>query len=186
MKENEIKKNDKKISNTVIKGLVFLFKSIHSQWKMLFSVSAIFLIVVFSLAGFTMFFDMFGKNTHFGGEGISSYNPEEIAKHTLSFSDAVWWTFITISTVGYGDIYPITMWMRIWAIFISLIGLAFVAIYTAVIVNGFTTEIKKIKTKNLEIEIFNDEQKIKKLELENTKLKKELKKETKKQNKTLE
>ena len=48
-----------------------------------------------------------------------------------SFFDALWWSAATISTVGYGDIYPITAAGRVIAIFTMLIGVSSFAVVTA-------------------------------------------------------
>lgn len=49
----------------------------------------------------------------------------------------IWWAMSTILTVGYGDIYPITIGGQIMAIFIALLGVCAVAIPTGVISAGF-------------------------------------------------
>lgn len=49
----------------------------------------------------------------------------------------IWWAMSTILTVGYGDIYPITIGGKIMAIFIALLGVCVVAIPTGVISAGF-------------------------------------------------
>ena len=49
----------------------------------------------------------------------------------------MWWAMSTLLTVGYGDIYPITLGGRIAAIFIALLGVCAVAIPTGVISAGF-------------------------------------------------
>ena len=38
------------------------------------------------------------------------------------FGDALWWSLVTISTVGYGDMYPVTTGGRLVAVFLILIG----------------------------------------------------------------
>lgn len=48
-----------------------------------------------------------------------------------SFLDALWWSFSTTSTVGYGDITPVTSEGKIIGIFLMLIGVAIFGIYTA-------------------------------------------------------
>ena len=49
----------------------------------------------------------------------------------------MWWAMSTVLTVGYGDIYPITLGGRIAAICIALLGVCVVAIPTGVISAGF-------------------------------------------------
>lgn len=49
----------------------------------------------------------------------------------------IWWAMSTVLTVGYGDIYPITIGGRIMAIIIALSGVCVVAIPTGVISAGF-------------------------------------------------
>ena len=48
-----------------------------------------------------------------------------------SFFDALWWAAATITTVGYGDIYPVTAAGRIIAVFTMLIGISTLAVVTA-------------------------------------------------------
>jgi voltage-gated potassium channel len=48
-----------------------------------------------------------------------------------SFFDALWWSASTITTVGYGDIYPVTAIGRLVALFTMLIGVSTLAIVTA-------------------------------------------------------
>ena len=48
-----------------------------------------------------------------------------------SFFDSLWWSASTITTVGFGDIYPITAPGRIVAVFTMLIGVSTLAVVTA-------------------------------------------------------
>lgn len=48
-----------------------------------------------------------------------------------SFFDALWWSASTITTVGYGDVYPVTAVGRIIAIFTMLVGISTLAVVTA-------------------------------------------------------
>lgn len=48
-----------------------------------------------------------------------------------NFGDAVWWAFVTITTVGYGDFYPVTAWGRIVAVLLMCGGVAVVGVVTA-------------------------------------------------------
>lgn len=57
----------------------------------------------------------------------------------------IWWAMSTILTVGYGDIYPITIGGKIMAILIALLGVCVVAIPTGVISAGFVEYDNKIR-----------------------------------------
>ena len=50
----------------------------------------------------------------------------------------LWWAVATLTTVGYGDIYPITVMGRILGAFIALSGIAALAIPTGIITAGLT------------------------------------------------
>ena len=49
----------------------------------------------------------------------------------------LWWAVSTLSTTGYGDIYPVTFLGRLMAIVITLLGMCLVAIPTGIITAGF-------------------------------------------------
>lgn len=56
-----------------------------------------------------------------------------------------WWSVSTILTVGYGDMYPITIGGRICAIIISFLGVGLVAIPTGIISAGFVEHYDSVK-----------------------------------------
>jgi voltage-gated potassium channel len=58
--------------------------------------------------------------------------------HTLG--DAVWWSFVTVTTVGYGDFYPVTTGGRITACFIMGTGLLTLAVVTAQVASSFVAQ----------------------------------------------
>ena len=47
------------------------------------------------------------------------------------FGDAIWWSVVTIATVGYGDYYPVTAVGRIIAIFMMISGVGIFALMVA-------------------------------------------------------
>ena len=64
------------------------------------------------------------------------------------FSNAfsgIWWAASTLLTVGYGDIYPITIAGKIVSIFITFLGVGMVAIPTGIISAGFVDHYSRIK-----------------------------------------
>ncbi len=53
------------------------------------------------------------------------------------FGDAVWWAFVTVTTIGYGDFYPITFEGRAIAVLLMLSGLALVSVITVTFASWF-------------------------------------------------
>jgi voltage-gated potassium channel len=59
--------------------------------------------------------------------------PEKFAR----LSDAVWWSFVTLSTVGYGDIYPITSGGRIVAVLTMIVGIGIFGTFISLVGSSF-------------------------------------------------
>ena len=57
----------------------------------------------------------------------------------------IWWSMSTLLTVGYGDIYPVTVGGKMMAIIIAFLGVGMVAIPTGIISAGFVEYYSKIK-----------------------------------------
>ena len=71
------------------------------------------------------------------------YNVEPESFET--FFDAIYWATISLTTVGYGDIYPITTIGRIVTMISSAFGIAIIALPSGVITAGYLDEINKDK-----------------------------------------
>ncbi|MEU6080151.1 potassium channel family protein [Streptomyces sp. NPDC047108] len=54
-----------------------------------------------------------------------------------SFPKAVWWSIETATTVGYGDLYPVTAWGRVIAAVLMLAGITTFGMVTAAIATWF-------------------------------------------------
>ncbi|MDX1417587.1 MAG: ion transporter [Candidatus Promineifilaceae bacterium] len=59
--------------------------------------------------------------------------------------DAVWWILVTMTTVGYGDKYPVTAVGRILAVFVMLSGVALIGVLASFLSNFFLAPAKKEK-----------------------------------------
>ena len=64
-----------------------------------------------------------------------------------TFFDALYWATISITTIGYGDIYPVTLLGRIITMISALVGLAVIALPTGIITASYMAEITKKKSK---------------------------------------
>lgn len=56
---------------------------------------------------------------------------------------AMWWATITLSTVGYGDVIPITVAGKILGVFITILGVGMAALPAGIIASGFTREVNR-------------------------------------------
>ena len=57
--------------------------------------------------------------------------------------DALWWAVATFTTVGYGDLYPITAAGRLLSAVIALLGIGLVAVPTGIISSGFIEQMNE-------------------------------------------
>jgi voltage-gated potassium channel len=62
-----------------------------------------------------------------------------------SIPAAMWWAIATLTTVGYGDVYPITPLGRLLASVSAVVGIGLFALPTAILGAGFVEEIEKRK-----------------------------------------
>lgn len=74
------------------------------------------------------------------------------AEHVLAssggsnFSDmgkCLWWSVVTLTTVGYGDVYPVTALGRLFATIVMLGGIAMIALPAGIIAGAFAEEVRK-------------------------------------------
>ena len=95
--------------------------------------SSVFIIVVLMLAS-----------------SLCMYSLEHEAQPDV-FSNAfsgIWWAASTLLTVGYGDIYPVTILGKVFGIFIAFLGVGMVAIPTGIISAGFVDQYSNIKRRH--------------------------------------
>jgi len=80
---------------------------------------------------------------YFSAVGIYYFENQEQPEHFSSIFDSLWWAIITLTTVGYGDVYPITVGGKVFTFFILMIGLGIIAIPTGIISSALTKSIDK-------------------------------------------
>ena len=90
--------------------------------------SSVFIIIVLMLAS---------------SLGIYSAEHEAQPEAFRNAFSGIWWSVSTLLTVGYGDIYPITVIGKIMAILIAFLGVGVVAIPTGIISAGFVEQYSK-------------------------------------------
>lgn len=52
-----------------------------------------------------------------------------------NFGDALWWACVTIATVGYGDLYPVTIMGRLLSVLLMVGGIAIVGVASATVIS---------------------------------------------------
>lgn len=108
----------------------------------------------------TLFFILTGIFIFLSAAGIYYFENEAQPKEFASIFHSLWWAIITLTTVGYGDIYPITLGGRIFTFIILLIGLGVITIPTGLIASALSSardiELKESKKSNEELEAQKD------------------------------
>ena len=72
-------------------------------------------------------------------------NPETGEATFESFFDALYWATVTLTTVGYGDLCPVTQIGRIVSMLSSLFGVAIIALPSGVITASYMEELRDSK-----------------------------------------
>ena len=62
-----------------------------------------------------------------------------------NIGDGLWWSIVAFTTVGYGDLYPITPLGRILSSVISLVGIAMIALPTGIMSSAFMDVMQKMR-----------------------------------------
>ena len=115
------------------KSMRYLYRAVQRERKLLTAVLLIAVVYIFVSAAM-----------------IFSVEPENFN----SFFDALYWATATLTTVGYGDIYPVTTIGRAVSMASAVFGIAVVAMPSSIITAGFLEEVNR--------ERFKDERKLEK------------------------
>jgi voltage-gated potassium channel len=81
---------------------------------------------------------------------IEADDQPDVFKNAFS---GLWWAIATVTTVGYGDIYPITGLGKILGAFIAILGIGLIAVPTGIISAGFVEQISNKKDKKTIVHI---------------------------------
>ena len=109
-----------------IPGLRQLRRVLVQESGPLFSVLVIFLMVLFLASVSVYFLERDVQPATFG-----------------SVPAALWWAIATLTTVGYGDVVPITPLGRLVAAFVMICGLGVFGLWTGILATGFAAETRR-------------------------------------------
>ena len=107
-----------------------LIAVLHKERVVLLTVLLIAVFYIFSTALVMFNVEMFNKSE--SGEVVFE-----------TFFDALYWATTTLTTVGYGDIYPVSSVGRLVSMISSLFGVAIIALPSGVITARYLEELKK-------------------------------------------
>lgn len=92
-----------------------------------------------------VFLTIVGNGLIFLSSFLFFYIEHGINPKVLRLMDAIWWSFATATTTGYGDITPVTDAGKILSICLMLVGLALFSMYTALFAETMLTSRKRFK-----------------------------------------
>ncbi|HEB50106.1 MAG TPA: ion transporter [Desulfobulbus sp.] len=78
----------------------------------------------------------------FASVGIYIFEHDMQPRAFGSIPMAMWWAIVTLTTVGYGDVTPITVQGRIFATLITVVGVGLVSLPAGIIASGFTEQLR--------------------------------------------
>jgi voltage-gated potassium channel len=87
--------------------------------------------------------------TYVGALAELDAEQDAIGSNIRNFGDALWWSAVTITTVGYGDHYPVTFVGRMVAVGLMIGGIAVLGVITAALASWLIEQVGK-QTENSE------------------------------------
>ncbi len=73
--------------------------------------------------------------------GMYYFERESQPEDFGSIPAAMWWAFATLTTVGYGDVTPITVGGKVFGAMITVVGIGMVALPTSILASGYTQQL---------------------------------------------
>lgn len=109
--------------------IALFMKVLHKERQVLISVLLLAIFYIFLTA-----LIMFNAEPHI--------NPETGTRTFHNFFDALYWATVTLTTVGYGDLCPVTQIGRVVSMLSSLFGVAIIALPSGVITAAYMEELR--------------------------------------------
>ena len=88
----------------------------------------------------------------FASVGIYIFEHEVQPEAFGSIPEAMWWAIVTLTTVGYGDVTPVTVQGKVFATFITIAGVGLVSLPAGIIASGFTEQLR-LRRERFQLEV---------------------------------
>tara|TARA_B100002052_G_C15794707_1_gene558056 strand:- start:1 stop:900 length:900 start_codon:yes stop_codon:yes gene_type:complete len=79
--------------------------------------------------------------------GIYLFEKDAQPDKFSSIPEAMWWAIATLTTIGYGDVTPVTGMGKFFGAIIAIIGIGVVALPSGILASGFTDQLKRRQAK---------------------------------------
>jgi voltage-gated potassium channel len=104
----------------------FVIEAFYSKWRVLTSAAVLMLVLLVFQSSVVYYFERGAQPDKFG-----------------SIPEAMWWGIVTLTTVGYGDVTPVTLWGRMAGGLTAVMGLCMFAIPVGIIASAFTEAVRR-------------------------------------------
>ena len=81
----------------------------------------------------------------FGAVGIHEIEKQAQPEQFDSLQNCIWWTVVTLMTVGYGDLYPITTMGRVFAEVLMVIGVGLTAAFIGIVGSSVYKQVQELE-----------------------------------------
>lgn len=104
----------------------FMVEAVYSERRVLWSAAVLMLVLLVFQSSLVYYFERDAQPDKFG-----------------SIPEAMWWGIVTLTTVGYGDVTPVTLWGKIAGGLTAVMGLCMFAIPVGIIASAFIEAVRR-------------------------------------------
>lgn len=83
-----------------------------------------------------LFFIVAAMLLYFAAAGIHFFENQAQPEEFSSLFSSLWWAVVTLTTVGYGDVYPVTLGGRIFTFFLLMVGIGTIAVPSGIVASA--------------------------------------------------
>lgn len=81
----------------------------------------------------------------FATSSLLYFIERDVTPGFASVPHAMWWSIVTLATLGYGDVYPLTVLGKIFGGMSAVLGFGMFALPAGILANGFAEEMKRLR-----------------------------------------